>query len=135
MNKLYVYNIICKRLFEGKEPLQVQLMHPTYLLVQLPDGCEGYFIKMHRRKGSYTAKGNAAQQQPWVEPDTLTPRSRQRGLDKLRLVQRKAQTRTRREVWASGKHRCRRINNKMARQKTYEKKGMNGTGKGDQKNR
>ena len=54
-------------------------MHPTSLLVQLPEGCKDYFIIVEGRKGSYTAKGNTAQQQSWVEQFTLTPRGRQGG--------------------------------------------------------
>ena len=57
------------------------------LLVQLPKGCEDYFINVEGRKGSYTANGNTAQQQSWVEPVTWCPRSRQEEPDDLRLEQ------------------------------------------------
>ena len=71
--------------------------------------------------GSYPVKGNTAQQHSWMQQVSWTPKSREVELDSLRLEEERAQNRTRRETWASSEQRYRRIN-KMARQKTYEKR-------------
>ena len=65
-----------KLLFKCMEPLQVKVMCPISLLVQLPEGCKDDFIKVEGRKCSYTAKGNIAQQQLGVKPATSTPQGR-----------------------------------------------------------
>ena len=52
------------------EPLQVKVVHPTSLLVQLPEGCKDYFINVEK---AHAAKENTAQQQSWVKPVTWTP--------------------------------------------------------------
>ena len=82
-------------------PLQIKVIHLVCLLVQLSEGCKDYFIKARVRKGSYTTKGNTAQQISWKENSNLDPRSRQRELDDIRLEQERAQSRTRKDTWAS----------------------------------
>ena len=56
------------------------------------------------------------------KPITWIHRSRQGELDDLRLEQESVQSQTRKDAWASSEQRNRRINNKMAKQKTYEKR-------------
>ena len=100
-------------------PLQVKLVYPTSLLVQLPKGCNEYYIKVKGERGSYTTKGNAAQHQSWVEL-VLNP-SRQKELDDLRQEKKKTKSRSRKDTWFSSGQRYQKINIKIASQKTYGK--------------
>ena len=80
------------------EFLQIKLLHPASLLVQLPEGLMDYLIKVEGRKDSYKANGKTNQKQSWVEPITWSPSSRQDELDDLRLEQGRAENRRRKKA-------------------------------------
>ena len=67
--------------------LQVKVMHPTSLMMQLSEGCEDFFIKVEGRESSYTAKGEHNPATIMGGSRYLDSRSRQGELDELRLEQ------------------------------------------------
>ena len=102
------------------DPLQIILLHPASLLVQLPESYKECFKQVEGRKSTYIAKGNKSQQESWVEPIIWSSSSRQEELDDSRLEQERAACR-RKDVWVRNGQRYKRINNKVGKQKTYGK--------------
>ena len=96
------------------------LIHPTFLLVQLPEGYQDCFIQVESRKGFYIAKGNTTHQQSWVEPIIWNSSVKQHELDVLTIEQEIVERRRRTDLLGSNGHRYKRIN-KMAKHKMYGK--------------
>ena len=68
-------------------------MHPNSLLVQLPEGCKDYFLKVEGRKVSHTAKGTHSPTTIMDGTNYMDSRSRQGEVHDLRLTQEWAQSR------------------------------------------